>query len=67
MIEVPFWWCDACNKNVFILHAYDVGIFCRECGGKVKMPANLPEPTFYDTDEEEELIIEEDIDEDKIN
>lgn len=35
-----YWWCRKCKKNVDILIAHGIGIFCIECGKKVYRPKN---------------------------
>lgn len=35
MITGHHWWCPSCKKDVDILIAHNVGVFCIECGGQV--------------------------------
>ena len=55
---ILFWWCKKCKKNVDIMLAPGVGVFCNHCASKVTMPKNIEKPPFFDyTDEDlDELI-----------
>lgn len=57
--ENLYWWCNSCKINVDILQAPGVGIFCIQCGSSVSMPKNIPEPLFFDDEEESEWPDEE--------
>ncbi len=54
MNKVKYWWCNSCEENVDVLHAPNVGMFCIQCGSEVCKPNNIPDPIFFD-DEEDEL------------
>lgn len=51
--EQLYWWCPVCLSNVDILLAHNIGIFCIQCGSKVEVPKNIPEPIFYDDEDED--------------
>lgn len=59
--ETPFWFCEECRKKVLVLNATDIGIYCRECGNRVKIPKGVEDtPLFWD--DEDDTFHEEDID-----
>lgn len=45
------WFCDTCSKLVAALHAIHIGLFCMECGAKVRIPDKTDDPVFYDEDD----------------
>jgi hypothetical protein len=66
--SIPYWWCNECKDNVFILQAYGIGLFCRVCGAKVVRPKNRPDIGSKKIDSEDGeffyMDLEQEIDED---
>lgn len=62
MTNEDYWWCFHCQVNVGILIAHELGIFCRECGRKIRMPADrrLTGIILFDFDDgsDEEAVID---------
>lgn len=52
--DILYWWCEHCQANVDILVAYDSGVFCQSCGGKVVVPPDgqVTGRVFWDFDED---------------
>jgi len=48
MEDRPYWWCKKCGKNVHVLIAYNIGLYCRECGARVVRPKNIKIDVYDD-------------------
>jgi DNA-directed RNA polymerase subunit RPC12/RpoP len=59
MKEKLYWWCDTCEQKVDILVGYSQGLYCQQCGTKVRSPDDislLTGKTFWDRDDDENEI-----------